>query len=260
MKRIQTVIAAACVLPALAAPARAHDRELATVASAGDVVEAFSDLSFKAIPPALMQDAAGVAVVPRVFKAGFVVGGRYGRGVVLARQRDGSWTNPVFITMAGGGIGWQVGVQSTDVVLVFKTRDSVDRILEGKDKVTLGADVAVAAGPVGRHAAAATDAELGAEIYSYSRSRGLFAGLSLEGAGLLVDRDANEAFYGVRGGRPGNVLSLPPSSAEEVQRLKDMLGALAGPPPAPPTILLPPQGPREGPPAPPPSPRPPARR
>jgi len=239
MKRIQTVIGVACVLLALAAPVRAQDRELITVQSAGDVVEAFSDLSLKAIPPALMQDAAGVAVVPRVFKAGFVIGGRFGRGVVLVRRRDGSWTNPVFITLAGGGVGWQVGVQSTDVVLIFKTRDSLDRILNGKDKVTLGADVAVAAGPAGRSAAAATDAQLGAEIFSYSRSRGLFAGLSLEGAGLLVDGDANEAFYGVHGGRPADVLGLPPSSAEEVQRLKDRLGALAGPPPAPP-ILLPP--------------------
>src|SRR5437763_1507124 len=118
MKTIQTSIAAAVAALALAAtPAPAHDRELATVQSAGDVVEAFSDLSLKAIPPTLMQDAAGVAVVPRVFKAGFVVGGRYGRGVVLARQRDGSWTNPVFVTLAGGGVGWQIGVQSTDVIL-----------------------------------------------------------------------------------------------------------------------------------------------
>jgi lipid-binding SYLF domain-containing protein len=240
MKRIQVSMAIGCVLFALAAQARAHDRELATVQAAGDVIDAFSDLSIKAIPPALMQDAAGVAIVPRVLKAGFVVGGRYGRGVVLARQRDGSWTNPVFITLAGGGVGWQIGVQSTDVVLIFKTRDSLDRILRGKDKVTLGAEVAVAAGPIGRHAEAATDAVLGAEIYSYSRSRGLFAGISLEGAALMADGDANEAFYG-RGAGPADMPGLPPSSAAEVHRLQERLGALAGPP-APP-VLFPPAPP-----------------
>ena len=107
----------------------------------------------------------------------------------------------------GPGFGFQAGVQSTDVVLVFKTSKGLDRILSGRDKLTLGADVAVAAGPVGRQAGAGTDGQLGAEIYSYSRSRGLFAGVSLEGAGLRVDTHANEAFYGLRRCGPGDVLA-----------------------------------------------------
>jgi lipid-binding SYLF domain-containing protein len=184
-----------------------------------------------------------VAILPDVVKAGFVVGGRYGRGVILLRQPDGSWSNPVFITLAGGGIGWQVGVQSTDLVLVFKTSNSLDRILKGKGKLTLGADVAVAAGPVGRQAEAATDAMLRAEIYSYSRSRGLFAGVSVEGAGLLVDCEANEAFYGLRGGRPDDILHLvlnPPIAA--VECLKAELSRLSMPA-APPVIIMPPQTP-----------------
>ena len=191
-----------------------------------------------------MQDAAGVAVIPHVVKAGFVFDGRFGRGVVLARQPDGTWSNPIFLTLAGGGVGWQVGVESTDVILVFKTRESLDRLMRGKDKITLGSDVAVAAGPVGRQAEAATDAQLKAEIFSYSRSRGLFLGASLEGAALLVDHRADEDFYGARDVRPGETPALPAGEAGEVFRLKDRLMEMAGTPPAgPPPVLLTPEPP-----------------
>jgi lipid-binding SYLF domain-containing protein len=222
-------------------PLQAGGRELKTVEAAAEAVGALSGYWLKSVPPYLIADAKGVAILPDVIKAGFVLGGRYGRGVILLRQPDGSWSNPVFITLAGGGIGWQVGVQSTDLILVFKTSNSLDRILQGKGKLTLGGDVAVAAGPVGRQAEAATDAMLRAEIYSYSRSRGLFAGLSVEGAGLLVDCGANEAFYGLPGGRPADVLHLvlnPPVAA--VACLKAELSR-QGMPAAPPVIMMPPQ-------------------
>ena len=117
-------------------------------------------------------------------------------------------TRPVFITLTGGNIGWQVGVQSTDVVLVFKTRQSVNGLLSGK--VTLGADAAVAAGPVGRQAAAATDTNLGAQIYSYSRSRGLFAGVSFDGSVIRVDRMSNGTYY--RAATPGGPVVVPASA------------------------------------------------
>jgi lipid-binding SYLF domain-containing protein len=231
MKPIQTLIGASLVMCTLAgAPIQAQERELATLRYADDTVDGLAAVSLKGIPPALMQDAQGVAVIPRVIKAGFLIGGRFGRGVVMARQPNGDWSNPVFISLAGAGVGWQAGIQSTDVILVFKTRDSLNRILEGKDKVMLGADVGVAAGPVGRQVEASTDGQLKAEIYSYSRSRGLFAGVSLEGSGLLVDADANAAFYGLRGGRPADVLALPVSEAAEVRGLKDRLLRLAAPP------------------------------
>jgi lipid-binding SYLF domain-containing protein len=189
-----------------------------------------------------LQDAQGVAIIPHVLKAGFVIGGRYGRGVILVRAADGTWGNPVFITLVGGGIGWQIGVQSTDVVLVFKTRASLDRILSGQGKITLGADVAVAAGPVGRQAEAATDGQLRAEIYSYSRSRGLFAGVSLEGAGILINCDADEAFYGLRGGHPADIMAVrgaPPAA----ENLKSQLARMSTPwvPPSPPPVLNPPE-------------------
>jgi lipid-binding SYLF domain-containing protein len=133
-------------------------------------------------------------VIPRVVKAGLVVGGRRGHGLIAVRAPDGTWSNPSFITLTGGSVGLQAGVQSTDVVLVFRTRRGVDSIVHGK--FTLGADAAVAAGPVGRDAAALTDAQLKAEIYSYSRSRGLFAGIALDGAVLGIDHDANQAVFG----------------------------------------------------------------
>src|SRR5207245_392761 len=127
------------------------------VSSAAEVLQALSAVPFGGIPRTLLQDAQGIVIVPDVIKAGFVIGGRHGRGVALVRGPSGAWGNPVFVSLTGGGIGWQIGVQSTDVVLVFKTRKGLDRILEGKDKLTLGADVAVAAGPVGRQAEAGTD-------------------------------------------------------------------------------------------------------
>jgi lipid-binding SYLF domain-containing protein len=146
------------------------------------------------IPDGLMQRAEAIAIVPDVVKAGFVVGGRHGKGLLAIRAGDGTWSNPTFVALTGGSIGFQAGVQSTDVVLVFRSRRGVDSVVNGK--FTLGADASVAAGPVGRTAAASTDAQLKAEIYSYSRARGLFAGVALDGAVLGIDHDSNEAAYG----------------------------------------------------------------
>ena len=122
MKKISTLIGAALMVCTLAAPLQAQERELATLRHADEAVDALNNVSFKGIPPALMRDAKGVAIIPRVIKAGFLIGGRFGRGVVMARQPNGDWSNPVFISLVGGSLGWQAGVQSTDVILVFKTR------------------------------------------------------------------------------------------------------------------------------------------
>jgi lipid-binding SYLF domain-containing protein len=242
MKSLRTLGTGLLLLALAATPVRAGSRELDTVESAAEAVQALADLPFKAIPPCLMQDAKAVAVIPDVIKAGFLVGGRFGRGVILVRRPDGTWGNPVFITLAGGGVGWQIGIQSTDVILVFRTSNSLDRILQGKGKLTLGADVAVAVGPVGRQAEAATDGQLKAEIYSYSRSRGLFAGLSLEGAGLLVDCGANEAFYGLPGGRPADVLAARATAIPAAMAaLQGELLQLSAPPSPP--VLMGPQAP-----------------
>jgi lipid-binding SYLF domain-containing protein len=241
----------------LASPAAAQGREAATVNDSVEVLDALAAIPLRGIPPALMQEAQGVAIVPGVVKAGFVLGGRFGRGVIVLREADGSWSNPVFVTMTGGSIGWQIGIQSTDVVLIFKNRTSLERIIQGKNKLTLGADAAIAAGPVGRQAEAGTDVQLKAEIYSYSRSRGLFAGVSFEGAGILSDTAANQAYYRVQGGAPLAILgarNLPVPA--EVVRLKTELTRLT-PPPVQPPIWTVPAAPQEAPPLPAPIPLPP---
>jgi lipid-binding SYLF domain-containing protein len=145
-------------------------------------------------PDKLLVDAEAIAVIPSVIKAGFGVGGRRGRGLIAVRSRDRTWSNPSYITLTGGSFGFQAGVQSTDVILVFRTRRGVDSIVGGK--FTLGADASVAAGPVGRSAQASTDERLKAEILSYSRARGLFAGVALDGTRLAIDNKSNARVYG----------------------------------------------------------------
>ncbi|RLA29038.1 MAG: hypothetical protein DRQ63_01955 [Gammaproteobacteria bacterium] len=178
----------------IALPAAAATKEETRVADATDVLDQLLRIPEQSIPPALLSRAYGVAVIPNVLKIGFGLGARRGKGILVVRQDDKTWSNPTFVTLTGGSFGFQVGAQSTDIILVFKTRKSVDGIANGK--LTLGADASVAAGPVGRHTAVATDIRFRSEVFSYSRSRGLFAGVALEGAGITMDRKANAAFYG----------------------------------------------------------------
>lgn len=226
-RRLSLLLPAIAVL--LAAPVHAARDETTTVESAAQVLDEIMSAEGSGIPQALLSDAQAVAVFPGVVKAGFVVAGRRGYGVVLVRREDGGWSNPLFLTLTGGSIGYQVGAQSTDVILVFKDRGNVDRIVEGK--FTLGADAAVAAGPAGRQASAATDAQLQAEIYSYSRSRGLFAGVSLEGSVLSVDARANETYYRQPGIVPPNIFTTGQvATPESAAVLQELLAAYAPPP------------------------------
>jgi lipid-binding SYLF domain-containing protein len=164
-----------------------------TVDAATGVLDEIMSVPAKQIPQYLLADAHGVAIIPNVVKGGFVVGVRHGRGVALIRDDMGQWNPPIFVSLTGGSVGWQAGIQSTDVVLIFRTRKSIDGLMSGR--LTVGVDAAVAAGPVGRQAAAATDTSLGAEILSYSRSRGLFAGVSLDGSLMQLDHAAGSAYY-----------------------------------------------------------------
>ena len=236
------------VLVVSAPSAWAQVRETVVVNDSTAVFDELASIPEQGIPKGLLQDAQGFAIVPGLIKAGFLVGGRYGRGVVVVRdQTTGCWSNPIFVTVAGGSFGFQAGAQATDLVLVFRNRRSVDGFLKGRGKFTLGADASVAAGPVGRQAEAGTDIRLESEILSYSRSRGLFAGISLEGAALSHDSRANIAYYG-QFLSPFEVLArldLPaPASAV---RLKNILSQLTGAPLSvptpPPTEIVPPPPP-----------------
>jgi lipid-binding SYLF domain-containing protein len=198
------VVSLCLLLPATVLSAQADE-----IGRIADATLAFRDIMAipdKTVPEYLLQDAAGIAIIPGVVKVGFIVGGEYGKGLLLLHDEDGSWSNPIFITLSGGSIGWQLGAQSADFILVFKTARSVDSVLS--DNLTLGVDVAAAAGPLGRRARASTDIQLKAEIYSYSRSRGFFAGLSLDGALIQIDDEANAAFYDVEYISPRDIQSL----------------------------------------------------
>ncbi len=132
----------------------------------------------------------------RADQAAYGLGGQYGKGVVLIRDERGTWSDPCFIRLAGGSLGWQIGVEEADIILVFRSRGGVEDITQGK--ITLGADVRVTAGPKSKSAEASTDLEFKEEIYSYSKSRGLFAGISIQGASIMIDDAANGLFYGDR--------------------------------------------------------------
>ena len=198
----------------LAVPADAATREEKRVGDAADIIEQLTRIPEKTVPPALLSRAYAVAVIPNVVKAAFGFGARRGKGIIVVRQDDNSWSNPAFVTLTGGSFGWQIGAQSTDIILVFKTRKGVDGIENGR--LTLGADASVAAGPLGRQASVSTDIEFKAEVYSYSRSRGLFAGVALEGAGVTMDRKANAAFYGSNSMTPEKIFASSPNIAPDI--------------------------------------------
>jgi lipid-binding SYLF domain-containing protein len=180
------------LIPAAYGQTGSHAREDARLITATQVLEELRQTPDQNVPDWLMQRAYGVAVIPEVIKGAFMFGGRYGNGVLSVRDAaSGRFSNPIFITLVGGSVGWQIGATSTDVVLVFVTPRSVENFARGQ--FTLGADASVAAGPVGRQGEAA--AGINAEIYSYSRARGLFAGVALDGTALAFDRTANQLFY-----------------------------------------------------------------
>ncbi|HIJ78033.1 MAG: lipid-binding SYLF domain-containing protein [Desulfobulbaceae bacterium] len=172
----------------------AYTTEEETVQEASGVLAAINRIPEEGIPPVLLRQAQAIAVFPGTVKAGFMLAGRFGQGIMLGRDDNGNWGLPFFVELVGGSMGWQFGLQSTDIILVFKTKKGLLAVRDGK--ITLGADVDIAAGPVGRHFEAATDLKLKAEVYSYSRSKGIFAGLALGGSMIRANREATEALYG----------------------------------------------------------------
>lgn len=222
------ILSIAFTLHLLVCPsAFAQSVEEATIRDAARVLDEVMAIPARQIPQQLLSEARGVVIVPGVVKGGFVVGVRHGTGVMLVKDDQGSWLPPSFVSLSGGSVGWQAGLQSTDVVLVFKTRKSVNAMLQGK--FTIGLDAAAAAGPVGRNASAGTDPSLRAEVYSYSRSRGLFAGVSIDGSVLEVDHLAGMAYYRAsNSNNPHYSPALPDSAVRLINRLSRYDGTQTG--------------------------------
>src|SRR5215470_14244160 len=189
-------LALICAVLGLAASGFAGDTDNKAadrVKSAATILEEIQSAPDTGIPDEVMGSAECVAVVPSMLKAGFVFGARYGRGVASCRTPKG-WSDPAFFTIEGGSFGLQIGGQAVDLIMLIMNNQGMTHLLSSKFK--LGADASVAAGPVGRHAAADTDWKMRAQVLSYSRARGVFAGLELNGAAVKIDRESTLEFYG----------------------------------------------------------------
>jgi lipid-binding SYLF domain-containing protein len=196
--------------------AHAQAREEGKLLLASQVLEEQREDGDRRIPSWLLERAYGIAVIPDLTKIAFFAGGRRGNGVLVIRDKDGAFTNPIFVTLTGGSFGFQWGVQSTDIVLVFTSRRSVEGITGGK--LTLGGDASVSAGPVGRESSAATDITFHSEVYSYSRSRGVFAGLAIDGSVISIDDDENDSFYRKKDVRAADIISGATTTTDDAAR------------------------------------------
>src|ERR1700748_388250 len=169
------------------------DKQTERIHSASNVLKDFGGMK-EGIPHDLISKYQGVVIIPRLINAGLGIGGKRGKGVAVVKLPNGKWSDPVFITFTAGSVGPQIGVQSVDLILVFRHKGVLAKVKNGD--FTIGGDVSATAGPVGRSSSANTDYKLEAEVYSYSRSRGLFVGISINGSSLAIDKDANHAYYG----------------------------------------------------------------
>ncbi len=171
----------------------AETQEEERVNLATEIIQKMSKNPDQAIPVSYIQRAHGIAVIPKVIKVGLIIGGQHGRGIMVVRKADGSWSNPYFLSLSSGSVGLQIGGQSADIVLLFMTKKAAQEVSKGK--FTVGVDAGAAAGPAGRQAGKHTDTGFEAEIYTYAWSRGLFAGFSVEGAVLSIDKSSNGSYY-----------------------------------------------------------------
>jgi SH3 domain-containing YSC84-like protein 1 len=226
-KRLLTLSLLAFVVTQIAV---ASDREedVARTQKAAEVFKEIMDTPDRGIPHDLLHKAQCIAIIPGDKKFAFIFGGTYGRGLATCRSSRG-WSAPIFIAIDGGSVGYQIGGSSTDLVLLFMNQHALQSLLS--DKFKLGADASVAAGPVGRSAAAATDLKLDAEILSYSRSKGLFAGVSLDGAVVQADKSGDRALYGADVNRHeilNGTVPMPASARNLMRELHAYSGTALG--------------------------------
>ena len=197
-------------------------KETEKIHSAINVLKDFDQMQ-ESIPRDLIHNSEGIVIIPNLLNAGFVAGGKRGRGIAMVKLEDGTWSDPVFITLTGGSFGLQIGVQSIDLVLVFRHKGVLTKVKDGD--FTIGGDASAAAGPVGRNTSASTDYKMEAEVYSYSRSRGLFAGISINGSNLGIDKKANADYYNSDISSE-DIFSMSKSNTDAVKELKETLKGL----------------------------------
>lgn len=213
-----TLLIGSFVLPAFAGSSRNDD--ISRIEDSAQIFKEIVDAPDSSFPLDLIQSAACLAIIPSEMQFAFVFGGKYGKGIVICRTGPKTWSAPGFVMIGGGSFGFQIGGSATDLILVFRNRNGLRKLLS--DKFKIGGEATAAAGPLGRNAEASTDLQLHAEILSYSRSRGLFAGISLNGAVFRPDNDGNAALYG-SSASPDSILSgkVPPP-AEAAPLLADV--------------------------------------
>ncbi len=208
------------------APLSAQTEEAERIVVARRVMQEIMDAPDAAIPAVVLEGADAIAVFPSTFRAGFIFGGHRGRGVISVRDETSSeWSMPAFLTLTGGSFGLQIGGQSVDIILVIMNRRGLEKLLRNEFKI--GGDASAVVGPLGRDVAASTDIQLQAEILSYSRTRGLFAGVTLEGSTIRADQDANERFYGERLNSVEVVLENAAGEPHDADVVSDFQEALA---------------------------------
>ena len=250
MQRIIALLTLALALAFGGGTAFADEKTDKKLEDCRKVFESFTDLSEQSVPVWMLERAYGIVVIPQVIKGAVFFGGRGGRGCMAVRNADGSWSNPVFVMLGGGSFGFQFGVQSSDVVLVLMSRQSVEGISGGK--VTLGADASVAAGPLGRSASANTDATFKAQVLSYARSEGLFFGVALDGSVISVDEKYDWIAYDqtdlyASEILEGKVKTVPPAAKEFTAALTRATQAAAAPAEATPAATTKPAAPAAAP-------------
>ena len=223
MRTMKTVVASVtAVLIATSAFAQLKKSDIEKLNEAATVLTEIRNAPDNGIPDSIWSKAQCVVVIPDLKKAGSIVGGEHGSGVMSCRHAN-TWGPPIFMEMTKGSVGFQAGVQSADLVLVVMNQSGVEKLL--RNKVTLGADASIAAGPVGRGASAATDAQMSAEMLSYSRTKGLFAGIDLSGGSLNPDASKNERAYGPNASARDIALGITPVKANpEMQAFTNALG------------------------------------
>jgi lipid-binding SYLF domain-containing protein len=199
-----------------------ESKETERLHEAANVLKEFDTMK-ESIPHDLISEYKGIVIIPSMVNAGLGIGGKRGKGIAIVKLDNGTWSDPVFVTLTGGSIGPQIGVQAVDLVMVFRHKGALTKVKNGD--VTIGGDISAAAGPVGRSTSANTDYQFKAEVYSYSRSRGLFAGISLNGTSLAIDKSADRAYYG-DSMTAQDIFNDSKSTTEAVTNLKNTLATL----------------------------------